>query len=169
MLLASPKKTVPILVNDTKQLIDESLDIMLWALEQNDPCNWLSTETQQTQLDLIEKNDTEFKPWLDRYKYFDRFPENTQDYYLEQCLVYLEELESALENYGCLIQQERCLADWAIFPFVRQFALSDKDRFEGLPLPKLQQWLNSLLQDNLFKSCMQKYEPWAEETSGIIF
>lgn len=169
MLVASPKATVPVLVLDNKNTLDESLDIMLWALEQNDPDKWLTPKTKKEQLDIIKKNDHEFKYWLDRYKYFDRFPEKPQDYYLNHGLAFLNQLELLIEKHGFLLRGETSLADWAIFPFVRQFAFVDKRIFDALPIPKTQQWLSWFLKNRLFEECMIKNDPWREGSTGVTF
>ena len=92
----SQKGTVPVLCINSTTVIDESLDIMKWALKQNDPNLWISYN-KRMQFDIIEENDNEFKYWLDRYKYFDRFPENNRDYYRTKCSEYLSKLNQLLE------------------------------------------------------------------------
>ena len=92
----SPKGTVPVLCINETIVIDESLDIMKWALKKNDPNLWISVNKKK-QIDIIKQNDNEFKYWLDRYKYFDRFPENNIDYYRAKCGEYLTKLNELLE------------------------------------------------------------------------
>ena len=92
----STKGTVPVLYINNTDVIDESLDIMKWALNQNDPNLWISYN-KRMQFDIIEENDNEFKYWLDRYKYFDRFPENNKDYYRHKCGKFLKKLNQLLE------------------------------------------------------------------------
>jgi glutathione S-transferase len=158
MLEYSSKGTVPVLVVGDK-VIDESLEIMKWALEQNDPDNWyvsLSQEELNNSHKLIRENDGNFKTWLDRYKYADRHPEYSQEYYRDQCANYLEQLETILQQQPCLIRPELTFADIAIFPFVRQFSMVDQDWFAQGPYPKLSGWLKALLELPLFIQVMAK-------------
>jgi glutathione S-transferase len=158
MLQHSSKGTVPVLVDGDK-VIDESLEIMQWALKQNDPNSWyvsLSQEELNNSQMLIRDNDGEFKIWLDRYKYADRHPEHSQEYYRSQCASYLERLESALKQQPYLIKHEMTFADIAIFPFVRQFSMVDQDWFTQGPYPNVNRWLTSLLELPLFIRVMAK-------------
>ncbi len=156
MLELSPKGTVPVLqLND--QVIDESLDVMAWAFEQSDPDSLFESSFPHS---LVERNDNYFKHHLDRYKYFERYPEQTQKVYLEQCMVFLRELESTLSESKYLLGEKMAWVDIAIFPFIRQFAFSDKVMFDSLPLPKVQCWLAVFLESELFTQVMKKYPPW---------
>ena len=103
----SIKGTVPVLCINNTTVIDESLDIMKWALMQNDSNSWISYK-KRTQFDIIEENDNEFKYWLDRYKYFDRFPENNRDYYRDKCGEYLLKLNLLLFQYFQLLTLLQC-------------------------------------------------------------
>lgn len=167
----SAKSTVPVLVIGD-QILDESLDIMQWALQENDPDQWLNA-VQGSLLNhaLVQANDHEFKPLLDRYKYYDRYPECSQEETLQQTLPYLNDLERLLElHYGFLAGNTFSALDAAIFPFIRQFAHSDWPRFEQLHLPRLQTWLSGCLESSLFKSCMRKYPLWSgQENNAILF
>ena len=162
LLDCSPKGTVPVLVLPDETVIDESLDIMWWALTQQDPQNWLgSTGTQRDKMNrLIDSNDTKFKQHLDHYKYADRFPEQSMEYYRQQAESFLLQLEENLRKNQYLITDKMSLADMAIFPFVRQFAFVDKKWFEQSEYKNLQIWLNNLLADKLFIEVMQKYSRW---------
>ncbi len=158
MLEYSNKGTVPVLVDGDK-VIDESLEIMQWALEHNDPDNWyvsLSQEELNNSHKLIRDNDGEFKTWLDRYKYADRHPGHSQEYYRSQCDSYLQRLETVLQQQPCLIKHEITFADIAIFPFVRQFSMVDQKWFAQGPYPNLNRWLTSLLDLPLFVRVMAK-------------
>ncbi|GLS89858.1 glutathione S-transferase [Psychromonas marina] len=162
MLQLSSKGTVPILqINDT-EVLDESLDIMVWAISQNDPDNWL-TQDIHPMLALVDKNDFEFKGWLDKYKYADRFPEYSEHYYREQCEEFLVELEQRLQINAYLFSANLSLADIAIVPFIRQFALVNEQWFKNSPYPHLQKWLYTLINSPLFDSVMLKYSPWSEQ------
>lgn len=158
MLDVSSKGTVPVLI-DGDNVIDESLDIMLWALERNDPDNWYSTLPQDAVakgLNLINHNDHEFKTWLDRYKYADCHPEHSQEYYRSKCGDFLNKLEVILQQQPYLIRDEISFADIAIFPFIRQFSMVDKDWFNLSPYPGVRAWLGSLLDLPLFARVMAK-------------
>jgi glutathione S-transferase len=161
MLDVSPKGTVPVLILKNGQVIDESLAIMLWALRQHDTKGWLVH--QQQAMVLIQSNDSQFKPCLDKYKYADRFPEQSQTFYRQQGEVFLQALEKLLAQHTFLLSDEPTLADFAIFPFIRQFAFVNKTWFEQSPYPKLQAWLEYHLQNNLFKKIMVKQPLWMPE------
>ena len=162
LLICSPKGTVPVLVLTDDTVIDESRDIMWWALTQQDPHNWLgSTDTQWDEMNhLIDINDTEFKQHLDHYKYADRFPEQSAECYRQQAESFLQQLEAKLRKNQYLMTDKISLADMAIFPFVRQFAFVDKKWFEQTEYKKLQIWLDNVLADKLFIEVMQKYSRW---------
>jgi len=181
LLDISPKATVPVLLVSGGQLadsilIDESRDIMLWALEQgalNQTTNTLKAEYLPLHLqlaieELIDENDGTFKWALDRYKYADRFEEG-EEHYRKLGEVFLAKLEYQLEKTRHLFTQEISLADIAIFPFVRQFAHVDKKWFEQSPYPRLIQWLNKLLESELFGSIMEKYKPWQVDNEVVYF
>ncbi|OUR86787.1 glutathione S-transferase [Gammaproteobacteria bacterium 42_54_T18] len=163
----SPKATVPVLVTPEGQVIDESLDIMLWALEQSDPEGWL-LKGKATMV-LIGQNDGQFKHWLDHYKYADRFPEHSASYYREQAEVFIAELEARLSAYSYLMAEKLSLADVAIFPFIRQFAHVDKSWFDQAPYPKVQIWLAELLKSSRFTDVMVKYPQWHVESDVVLF
>lgn len=155
MLKLSPKGTVPVLVLPDGQVIDESIDIMRWALAQNDPEHWLTDES-----DLIDINDHEFKPWLDRYKYADRHPEQSSDFHRQQGEVFLERLESKLHLHSALSGNNYTITDYAIAPFIRQFAHVDKHWFFNSAYPKTIQWLQHILTSDLFERVMMKQPVW---------
>ena len=151
----SIKGTVPVLYINSNTVIDESLGIMKWALMQNDSNSWISYK-KRTQFDIIEENDNEFKYWLDRYKYFDRFPENNRDYYRAKCGEYLIKLNQLLECNQYLLTNKLLFVDVAIFPFIRQCANVDKYWFKDT-YAKLANWLNNIIESKLFISVMDKY------------
>lgn len=162
MLAASPKGTVPVLVTASGEVVDESLDVMRWALAQNDPEGWLAAAPETTDM-LISRNDGPFKQALDRYKYPNRYSDENlmPGAAREAGLEILGDLNSRLEAHGGqLVQPTRSLADMAIFPFVRQFAHTDMDWFLAQDLPSLQVWLDGHKQSALFKSVMAKYAQW---------
>jgi glutathione S-transferase len=176
LLEISPKATVPVLVALRESLadpvlVDESRDIMMWALDQ--AAELLKTQYTPLHLqleidELINENDGPFKWALDHYKYADRF-EETEEYYRELGEVFLAKLEQLLEHNRYLFTPAMSLADIAIFPFVRQFAHVDKQWFEQSPYPRLIQWLDILLKSDLFASIMEKYKPWDKQEEAIFF
>ena len=166
LLAVSIKGTVPVLcINDTT-VIDESLDIMKWALIQNDPNLWIQYN-KEMQFEIIEENDNEFKYWLDRYKYYDRYPENNRDYYRAKCDRYLTRLNQLLEKNQYLLTNKLLLVDVAIVPFIRQFANVDKYWFEET-YAKLSNWLNNIIESKLFTSVMDKYLEYNSEQEPLI-
>ena len=161
MLLASPKGTVPVLRLDGR-VLDQSIDIMRWALAQSDPAGWLNVEISIAQ-QWIEKNDGPFKLLLDQYKYPNRFPDLEQTEVLDSaCKLMLESIETALQSNLYLMGSNLSWVDVAIFPFIRQFSMVNLQKFNELPFPKTQQWLNKLLESELFKSVMEKYPIWVD-------
>lgn len=164
LLDCSPKATVPVLQLADKTVIDESLEIMLWALNIADPENWLTEKilNEETKR-LIEFNDNEFKQALDKYKYSSRFPEMKMETYRERGEIFLKTLEGKLNKTQYLISDSVSFADIAIFPFVRQFAYVDIEWFESTEYKKLQVWLNSFLSSPLFKNVMKKHPAWVSK------
>ena len=152
MLAASPKGTVPVLVCADGRVIEQSLDIMHWALEQHDPEHW----RQGAWGELIEENDSRFKASLDRYKYANRYPEYPMEHYRGQGEAFLQRLEDLLEQTPYLAGPRLSLADVALAPFVRQFAHVDRDWFEQAPYPRLRAWLERFLASELFTSIMAR-------------
>ena len=175
MLAISPKATVPVLQLSDGQVIDESLDIMRWALQQNDPDSWLANE--QTQLDMIQQNDEVFKTHLDRYKYPNRYPQELQDLgeqafellHREKAEGFLQQYEQKLTAQTYLLGDSICLADMAILPFIRQFAHVDKAWFDAAPYPNVQQWLQYFLDSPLFKLIMPKFKQWQPNDEPVVF
>lgn len=173
MLTISPKGTVPVLelaegARSKRQVIEESREILEWALEQNDPHALLNTDLVSANT-LIEQNDNEFKHWLDRYKYADRHPERSQLEYRQQGEVFLQVLENLLTKNKYLFGDHISIADIGIMPFVRQFAHVDREVFYSLPYPYLQQWLSDWLEHPVFQQVMVKYQPWQVGDEIVIF
>jgi len=159
MLARSPKGTVPVLVLDD-QVLEQSLDIMRWALAQNDPQDWSlagDIDGQRLIAELIELNDGPFKTDLDRYKYAVRYPEFSQEHYRAQGEVFLARLEGLLATRDYLLTDHLTLADTALAPFVRQFCGVDPEWFWQAPYPCLQAWLQRFLDSELFKHAMVKH------------
>ncbi|MFT6338950.1 MAG: glutathione S-transferase [Alcanivorax sp.] len=169
MLAISPKGTVPVLRLADGTVIDESRDIMVWALEQQDPQGLLDATVLDQANALIEQNDNEFKYWLDRYKYADRHVEMTQAEYRQRGEAFLQVLESLLKSRTYLLGDDPTIADIGVMPFVRQFAHVDRDVFSQLPYPNLQRWLQGWLEHSLFLQTMIKVPVWQEGDEVVVF
>ena len=173
MIAASAKGTVPILVLDNEQppptVIDESLDVMLWALAKNDPDNLLHLLDRSAlpkMLVLIRLFDDEFKTCLNAYKAAKRYREDNVTEYRLACEVYIQELESRLAattaQQPFLMSAQESLADIALLPFIRQFAKVERQWYQQSPYPKVRQWLNYYLQSAMFTKVMAKHELWVK-------
>ncbi len=158
MLAISPKGTVPIMIVSNDLLLEESLEIMKWALKVShlDPKDTL----------LIQENDTRFKYALDRYKYPGRYPEKNDFNYQKECIQFLKKLEARLSPF--LNGNNISFVDLAIFPFIRQFSMVNPEWFEELPSPHIKAWLHSLIESELFQKVMQKYPLWEFNKDPII-
>ncbi len=162
MLDISPKGTTPVLQlghsEPNLQVLEESLDIMYWALEQNDPAGWLELSKDDLAIaqQLIAINDDQFKKALDRYKYANRFPERSQTDYRQEAESFLQILEHRLAETNFLFGDRPTIADMAIFPFIRQFAYVDFDWFQSSSYVHLQKWLAWHEASRLFAVVMVK-------------
>lgn len=157
MLAASSKGTVPVLIESDGIVIDESLEIMYWALQQRDPQHWLNPDTLTAAAALIDNNDNKFKGWLDKYKYHVGYPEYSPAYYRDHCEHFLALLDAKLAQHPFLLGASTTLADIAIFPFIRQCAFVDKAWFDQTHYLNLRRWLSRFLNDTLFLAVMKKY------------
>lgn len=155
MIAASPKATVPVLVLSEGTVIDESIDIMRWALGRNDPDAWLAGDDRA----LIAANDGAFKHHLDRYKYPERHGVDPFEHRAE-ALAILTQLEARLAPSGWLCGDRLTLADAAIMAFVRQFAAVDRDWFAAQPIPAVQHWLAAQIASPLFEQAMTARLQW---------
>ncbi|MCQ8130081.1 glutathione S-transferase [Methylomonas rivi] len=169
MLAASPKGTVPVLVLPSGQVVDESLDIMHWALHIRDPDHWLAAWHPPSGQALIQRNDGEFKYYLDRYKYADRYPEYPMVYYRQHGEYFLSALEQQLRQTAYLCGAHFSIADAAIAPFIRQFAAVDQAWFAQANYPALRRWLQVFLDSDLFHGIMQSYRPWTTDSAVQLF
>ena len=182
LLGASPKGTVPVLVLPEGRVIDESLDIMLWALGRHDPQQWLglhaSTAPPQRamasgelgdRLALIAQCDGPFKLALDAYKYPQKqhphpaktfHPAEFQTHARQQASGFIDGLNQRLERGACLFGPQLSLADAAVVPFVRQFAGVQPEWFAQAPWPALRAWLHRITASALFVRVMQKHAQW---------
>ncbi|MDG1376471.1 MAG: glutathione S-transferase [Yoonia sp.] len=165
MLAASPKGTVPVLQTDTG-VIDESFDVMRWALAQNDPQGWL--RMPNAGFDLIAEADGSFKSALDRYKYHVRHVDGTREVAQSEGAAFLWKLDGILAGQDWLYGTQS-LADMAILPFVRQFANADRAWFDLQEWGSLLRWLNAFTQSDGFAAVMVKYAPWQAGEDGVFF
>ena len=159
MLAASPKGTVPVLVLTDGRVIDESLDVMHWALAQNDPEDWLSADAAETAR-LIAQNDGPFKHALDRYKYADRHKTDAEAHRAAGMDILTGLAARIGAHGGQLLGPRPTLADIAIFPFVRQFAATDRIWWEAQALPRVRAWLDRHIGSALFERAMLRVPPW---------
>lgn len=165
LLAASPKGTVPVLVLPQGTVIDQSLDIMRWALAQHDPEGWLAGDDPA----LIAANDGPFKHHLDRAKYPGRYEEGGVTDHRAAALALLAPLEARLADAPFLTGETRALTDIALLPFIRQFAAIEPEWFAAQPLPRLQCWLQGLCASALFTSVMGKFVPWQAGDAPVLF
>jgi glutathione S-transferase len=164
LIAASPKGTVPVLVHADGGVIEESLEIMRWSLERNDPEGWLERDDRA----LIETIDGSFKTHLDRYKYPERYASDPAAHRAAG-LSLLGTLEVRLAAGANLCGDKRGITDTAIFPFVRQFAETDRAWFDAQPLPRLQAWLRGHTASALFGAIMVRLAPWRPDDAPIGF
>ena len=156
MLEVSPKGTVPVLVTAEGEVLEESLDVMRWALGQGDPEGWLDRDDPA----LVETNDGPFKHHLDRYKYATRYEDVEPEEHRAAAMEILGRLDRRLDESAYLCGAKRGFADIAIFPFIRQFANADRAWFDVQDLPRLQAWLARLVDSELFAGVMHKHPQW---------
>ena len=181
MLAVSPKGTVPVLIIDNAQstiqqskgitVIDESIEIMLWALALNDPENLLQAEDSsrlEAMLDLIWSNDRNFKPNLEVYKLAKRFHKESEVADRQNCEEFVAQLEHKLEHGQYLMGDRASLADYALLPFLRQFARVDRQWYLQAPYPRVRDWLNRHLQMPLYTKAMAKYPLWLDSHEAFL-
>ncbi len=177
MIAASSKATVPILVLASSKVIDESLDVMLWALGESDPNNLLRTDSSTNESvssnqtmgaikledirNLVALFDREFIPCLDAYKCAKRYHESNLQECRQACEVYIQQLEQRLSSHAYLIDDEESMADIALLPFIRKFAKVERQWYQQSPYLNLRRWLNRYLQSAMFNKVMAKYPLWS--------
>lgn len=175
MLALSPKGTVPVLVLDAmskKVVIDESLDIMLWALKLNDPENLLyshNADALAQMLKIINENDNDFKPKLEQYKRAKRFHGDDEEQCRLLCEPFIQRLEHRLAQDEFLMGATPSLLDYALLPFIRQFSRVNRQLYLQGPYTHLQRWLNHHLQSRLFSKAMLKYPLWLDHHEECVF
>ncbi len=169
LLAISAKATTPTMQLPDGSVLDESLDIMHWALLQRDPAAWLAAVDDPDNHALITANDGPFKRALDRYKYPNRYPVEDCTGAQDDCALFLAQLDARLATAGHLAGAAEGLADMAIFPFVRQCANVDRVWFDALPLPTLHRWLTRHLDGTAFAAIMVKWPPWQPESLPLVW
>ena len=171
LLEFSPKATVPVLVLKTGEVLEESLDIMQWALTQSDPEGWMRPESGDvpTMLSLIDQNDNEFKTHLDRYKYSTRYEDADPLVHRSEAEKFIQRLEEQLADQSFLFGSTISLADVAIAPFIRQFANADSQWFQSTSYGRTKDWLDTFVQSDRFRACMVKHKQWRAGDSPIAF
>ncbi len=167
MLTASPKGTVPVYITDDGTVIDESLDLLKWALGQNDSMGWLNCDLEAANA-LISANDSEFKHHLDRYKYASRYSDTAKRGDIDmahrlKAETHIQILEDHLNGGSYLLGEKQSIADIAIFPFIRQFSNVEPEWWAAAPYPKTRDWLTRHLESDLFKTIMMKYPLWSRD------
>jgi glutathione S-transferase len=176
MLDASPKATVPVLVLNDGTVIEESLDIMLWAFQQADPNNFLHKNEPENHfckneemMALIQTFDSQFKTCLENYKCAKRYHETNLVECRQACEVYLSQLEQRLTQHQFLLSNHESLADIALLPFIRQFARIERQWYLQAPYPNVRSWLNKYLQSAMFTKVMAKHPLWVKNQPPLIF
>ena len=169
MLQYSAKGTVPVLILQDGKVIDESLDVIDWALNLNDPDDWQRSKDKEKTKELIKINDGEFKYHLDRYKYSKRYDNEDPEFHRKKCLKFIESINNELNNSEYIFDDNISYADIVLLPFIRQFRIADIEWFDSLPYDNLKKWLSSFLGSSLLNSIMKKYDLWKEGDKSIVF
>lgn len=162
----SPKATVPVLHLPDGRVVDESLDIMLWALQQSDPLAWMATHGHAPVRQWVTRNDSVFKPLLDCYKYAPRHPELSQQGHRDNAVAaFVGPLNELLNAQPFICGTSAGWADAAVFPFIRQFSMVEPGWFATAPLTGLHRWLMHWLDSNWFAAVMEKRPVWVDAPS----
>ncbi|MCW8833446.1 MAG: glutathione S-transferase [Colwellia sp.] len=172
MLKASPKGTVPVLVLSEQKVIEESLEVMLWALGSNDPDNFLQSHNDEAltqMLTVIARFDHDFKACLEAYKCAKRYHEGDLIQHRQACEVHIQDLEQRLTQHQFLMSSTPSLMDIALLPFIRQFARVERQWYLQSPYPRLRKWLNNYLQSPMFTKVMAKFPLWSPGHEAVIF
>ncbi|PKI14229.1 glutathione S-transferase [Colwellia sp. 12G3] len=172
MIAVSPKGTVPVLVLANGRVIEESLEVMLWALQETDPNDLLDCQNEgalSEMLLLINEFDTDFKSCLEAYKCAKRYQEDNVAQCREVCQQYIKRVEQRLTEHTFLMSDKESLADIALIPFIRQFARIERQWYLQSPYPMVRQWLNSYLQSPIFTKVMAKHPLWVDEPQDVLF
>ena len=168
-LQSSQKGTVPVLILNSEKVLDESIDIIKWALKTNDPKNWLAEgQLNQIEIDkILITLEGDFKKNLDKYKYPNRYKSNNKNFYRDNNLKFLNYLNHLLKENNALNCPHLSMLDYAILPFIRQFRNVDELWFDALDLIFLKKWLFQFIDSNEFSSIMKKYNLWDPNETPI--
>ena len=172
MLAVSPKATVPVLVLANGTVVEESLEVMLWALNETDPDDLLQSQNEHelsVMLNLIKSFDHDFKVCLEQYKCAKRYRESNIIECRVECEQFIQMLENRLNSHDFLMSNTESLADIALLPFIRQFARIERQWYLQSPYPKVRQWLNNYLQSPMFTKVMAKYPLWLDDHEVVLF
>ena len=169
MLEYSPKGTVPVLILQNGNVIDESLDVIDWALNLNDPDDWQRSKDTKKTKELIKINDGEFKYHLDRYKYSKRYDNEDPEFHRKKCLKFIETINNELNNSKYIFDDNISYIDIVLLPFMRQFRIADMEWFDSLPYDNIKVWLLKFLDSSLLNIIMKKYDLWKEGDKSIVF
>jgi glutathione S-transferase len=172
MISVSPKGTVPVLVLSNGTVIEESLEVMLWVLQETDPADLLDCQQEgalSAMLLLINEFDNDFKTCLEAYKCAKRYQEDNVAECRAVCQQYIQQLEQRLTAHSFLMSDKESLADIALIPFIRQFARIERQWYLQSPYPMVRQWLNSYLQSSVFTKVMAKHPLWVDEPQDVLF
>jgi glutathione S-transferase len=171
LLVASEKATVPVMVLGDGTVLEESLDVMRWALDTSDAGETLTPDqgNMRDAIALIERMDATFKPHLDAYKYLYRSDQLGAFEARDKALPFLYELDEMLAGQDYLMGQKRSVADIGVAPFVRQFAHVDRDWFYAQGWENLKPWLKVFLESDAFLRIMKKYPKWVAGDDVTVF
>ena len=175
LLALGGSSTVPQLVTEKGERFPESLDIVFWALTHSKKHSLVTSlwptqqQVQHKILSWLNYNDHIFKHWLDRYKYADRHPEHSEQYYRERGEVFLARLEKRLNKHAYIMGESMTLADICLFPFVRQFAGVNSTWFSESRYENVRCWLNAFLMSEVFSIVMEKFPAWQEGQDVVYF
>lgn len=177
MILVSPKGSVPVLViqedrTHSTKIIEESLEVMLWALSQNDPENLLhlsDSSALPAMVKLILEFEHDFLPSYNAYSSAKRYHDGNEVIYRQACEIHLKKLEGCLSQHSYLFSNKESLVDIALLPFLRKFARIDKQWYRQSPYPKLHAWLKRYLDSPMFSKVMEQHELWLDHRKEIYF
>ena len=170
----SAKATVPVLKLSNGKIIEESIEIMYWALTQNDPNNWCGVlnARQEHSRNFLAKLDGQFKNNLDRYKYASRYGLGADESvkYRKGGSKFLSRVNDLLKETSFLSGESQGFLDIASLPFVRQFRIANPEWFDQQDWPQLHNWLQTFLASNQFSLIMEKLKPWdSKQGQGVLF
>jgi glutathione S-transferase len=172
MLLISPKGTVPIMLFNDSTVIEESIDIMIWVLQRNDPLGLLQSGNSlklNEMKSIIQRYDDEFVSILKRYKAASRYHDQALIQHRQECERFIQELENALSHTRFLIANKATLVDYALLPFIRQFSRVERKWFASAPYPMLRQWLSTHYNNPLYSKAMAVYPKWLDSGKEFPF